>query len=152
MSLDATLTWGGNTTVRACGGRILGVATPVPEAGESTAIVETRASGVARPIVPSVNTCYPTCVSTGAPTAATGDQNREVLLLRKLADNLEAASLLLFVISWAATWGRARWSYFPPHLRKQQIQNAYSLALAMVSKGSGYFNPKPFQTIEVQTS
>ena len=50
----------------------------MPEAGASTAIVETRASGVARPIVPSVNTCYPTCVSTGAPTAATGDQNNYI--------------------------------------------------------------------------
>ena len=74
MSLDETLVCSGNTAVRACRGRILGVATLVPEAGASTAIVETRASGVARPIVPSVNTCYPTCVSTGAPTAATGDQ------------------------------------------------------------------------------
>ena len=30
--------------------------------------------GRCRPIVPAVNTSYPTCVSTGAPTAVTGDQ------------------------------------------------------------------------------
>ena len=45
------------------------------EAGASTSIVVIRASGVARPIVPAVNTPYPTCVSTGAPTAVTGVQN-----------------------------------------------------------------------------
>ena len=37
-------------------------------------IVETKASGIARSIVPAVNTRYPTCVSTGAPTAVSGDQ------------------------------------------------------------------------------
>ena len=47
----------------------------MPEAGASTAIVETRASGVARPIAIAVNTRYPTCVYTGAPTAVTGVQN-----------------------------------------------------------------------------
>ena len=72
MNLDATLAWSGNTTVRARGGRILGVATQVPEAGASTAIVVTRASGVASPIVPAVNTRYPTCVST-----VTGDRCRD---------------------------------------------------------------------------
>ena len=49
------------------------------EAGASTAIVVTRASGVARPIVPAVNTRYPPCVSTGAPTAVTGDQNESLI-------------------------------------------------------------------------
>ena len=51
----------------------------MPEAGASTAIVETRASGVARPNVPAVNTRYPTFVSTGAPTAVTGDQNKTIV-------------------------------------------------------------------------
>ena len=75
MSLDETLVCSGNTAVRACRGRILGVATLVPEAGASTAIVVTRAWGVARPIVPALNTGYPTWMSTGALTAMTGDQN-----------------------------------------------------------------------------
>ena len=52
----------------------------MPEAGESTAIVETRASGVARPIAIAVNTRHPTCVYTGAPTAVTGVQKEKVLL------------------------------------------------------------------------
>ena len=51
----------------------------VPEAGASMAIVETRASGVARPIAIAVNTRYPTCVYTGAPTAVTGVQKMKVL-------------------------------------------------------------------------
>ena len=50
-------------------------------AGASTAIVVTRASGVARPIVPAVNTRYTICVSTGAPTAVTGVQNWEEKLV-----------------------------------------------------------------------
>ena len=92
MSLDETLVPSCNTTVRACGGRILGVATPVPEAGASTAIVETRASGVARPIAIAVNARYPTCVSTGAPTAVTGDQ--------KLPFNTVIMGSLLPIIDW----------------------------------------------------
>ena len=46
----------------------------MPEAGASMAIVDTRASGVARPIAIAVNTRYPTCVYKGAPTAVTGVQ------------------------------------------------------------------------------
>ena len=71
----------------------------MPEAGASMAIVETRASGVARPIAIAVNTSYPTCVYTGAPTAVTSVQNNhpstnhaylkhkaEEMMLRDLAD------------------------------------------------------------------